>query len=150
MTLRLRVCVGVWWPCLCCRLNTSRRPSGTYTMPCQATWTTVFVVLSHTLTKRGWVAGGGQPAVGRHSSRPLGPTTMSRGAWCLNAVSIGTTGNDTPGFMNAVSIGTTGNDTHSWFRAVWTNTGRHTVPVNWQRQHYWRSARMSMDPPVNT
>jgi len=78
MTLRLRVCVGVWWPCLCCRLNTSRRPSGTYTMPCQATWTTVSIVLSHTSTRCGWVAGCGQPAVGRHSSRPSGPITMSR------------------------------------------------------------------------
>jgi len=47
-------------------------------MPCQATWTTVSIVSLLTLTKRGWVAGCGQPAVGRDSSHPSGPTTMSR------------------------------------------------------------------------
>jgi len=47
-------------------------------LPCQPTWTTVSVVLSLTSTKCGWVAGCSQPAAGRHSSRPSGPTTMLR------------------------------------------------------------------------
>jgi len=135
---------------------TSRRPSGTYTTTCQATWTTVSIVLSLLtyllmLMKRGWVAGCGHQD--KQWCRELAQPAQSTGAQgqarlmsaCNAAVPQG-------GFrvchcpgVNAVSVRPTGNVTPG-FRAAWTNTGRHTALVKWQRQHTRRIRQQCHTP----
>ena len=71
---------------------TSRRPSGTYTTTCQATWTTVSIVLSLLtyllmLMKRGWVAGCGHQDKQwcRELAQPAQSTGVQGQAWFVSA-----------------------------------------------------------------